>query len=42
MEATLQAAVWDRLLALPVPFFRNFTSGDLAKRSMGISQIREC
>jgi CRP-like cAMP-binding protein len=41
MEATVQAAVWDRLLALPVPFFRNFTSGDLAKRSLGISQIRE-
>ncbi|HTS69624.1 MAG TPA: NHLP bacteriocin export ABC transporter permease/ATPase subunit, partial [Terriglobia bacterium] len=41
MEATIQAAVWDRLLALPVPFFRNFTSGDLARRSLGISQIRE-
>jgi len=41
MEASIQAAVWDRLLALPVPFFRNFTSGDLAKRSLGISQIRE-
>jgi len=41
MEAAIQAAVWDRLLALPVPFFRNFTSGDLAKRSLGISQIRE-
>jgi NHLM bacteriocin system ABC transporter ATP-binding protein len=41
MEAAVQAAVWDRLLALPVPFFRSFTSGDLAKRSLGISQIRE-
>ncbi len=41
MEAAIQAAVWDRLLALPVPFFRNFTSGDLARRSLGISQIRE-
>lgn len=41
MEASIQAAVWDRLLALPVPFFRNFTSGDLARRSLGISQIRE-
>jgi NHLM bacteriocin system ABC transporter ATP-binding protein len=40
MEASVQAAVWDRLLALPVPFFRKFTSGDLAKRSLGISQIR--
>ena len=35
MEASIQAAVWDRLLALPVPFFRNFTSGDLARRSLG-------
>jgi NHLM bacteriocin system ABC transporter ATP-binding protein len=41
MEASVQAAVMDRLLALPVPFFRNFTSGDLARRSLGISQIRE-
>ncbi len=41
MEASIQAAVWDRLLALPIPFFRNFTSGDLARRSLGISQIRE-
>jgi NHLM bacteriocin system ABC transporter ATP-binding protein len=41
MEASIQAAVWDRVLALPVSFFRNFTSGDLARRSMGISQIRE-
>ena len=41
MEASIQAAVWDRLLSLPVPFFRSFTSGDLARRSLGISQIRE-
>jgi len=41
MEASVEAAVWDRLLALPVPFFRKFTSGDLAKRSLGISQIRQ-
>jgi len=41
MEASIQAAVWDRLLALPVPFFRQFTAGDLARRSLGISQIRQ-
>ncbi len=41
IDATLQAALWDRLLALPVPFFRNFSSGDLAQRSMGIAQIRD-
>jgi NHLM bacteriocin system ABC transporter ATP-binding protein len=41
MDAALQAAVWDRLLGLPVSFFRDYSSGDLAQRSMGISQIRD-
>jgi NHLM bacteriocin system ABC transporter ATP-binding protein len=40
MEAATQAAVWDRLLGLPVPFFRDYDSGDLAMRSLGISEIR--
>jgi NHLM bacteriocin system ABC transporter ATP-binding protein len=41
MNLALQAAVWDRLLNLPVAFFRKFSSGDLAQRSMGINQIRQ-
>ncbi len=40
MDGALQAAVWDRLLSLPVPFFKQYTSGDLAMRAMGISRIR--
>jgi ATP-binding cassette subfamily C protein len=40
MEGALQAAVWDRLLSLPVPFFKQFSAGELAMRAMGISQIR--
>jgi ATP-binding cassette subfamily C protein len=40
MGYTLHAAVWDRLLSLPVPFFRKYTAGDLASRSMGIMRIR--
>jgi NHLM bacteriocin system ABC transporter ATP-binding protein len=36
----LQAALWDRLLDLPLPFFRKFTAGDLTMRVMGIEQIR--
>ncbi|MBM3811093.1 MAG: NHLP bacteriocin export ABC transporter permease/ATPase subunit [Acidimicrobiia bacterium] len=40
MDARVQAAVWDRLLALPVPFFRDYSSGDLASRSMAVSEIR--
>lgn len=39
-EADLQAAVWDRLVSLPVPFFKDYTAGELAGRAMGISQIR--
>jgi NHLM bacteriocin system ABC transporter ATP-binding protein len=41
VEGSLQAAVWDHLLALPVTFFRRFTVGDLAERSLGIDKIRE-
>ncbi|MBD3308268.1 NHLP bacteriocin export ABC transporter permease/ATPase subunit [candidate division KSB3 bacterium] len=37
----LQAALWDRLLALPIPFFRDYTAGDLAVRSLGINTIRQ-
>jgi NHLM bacteriocin system ABC transporter ATP-binding protein len=41
MDATLEAAVWDRLLNLPLPFFRNYSAGDLAARAAGIGHIRE-
>lgn len=41
IDATVQPAMWDRLLRLPSSFFRSFSSGDLAVRSMAMSQIRE-
>ncbi|MFC1836919.1 NHLP bacteriocin export ABC transporter permease/ATPase subunit, partial [Thermodesulfobacteriota bacterium] len=41
MVWNLQCAMWDRILALPVPFFRQFSAGDLANRSMGIDRIRQ-
>jgi NHLM bacteriocin system ABC transporter ATP-binding protein len=41
LDARLQAAVWDRLLSLPVPFFRDYSAGDLAVRAMGINTIRQ-
>ena len=40
MDLSLEAAVWDRLLDLPAPFFRDYSSGDLALRATGISAIR--
>jgi ATP-binding cassette subfamily C protein len=39
-DASTQAAVWDRLLNLPVSFFRQYTIGDLHSRVTSISQIR--
>lgn len=40
MDASVQSAVWDRLLNLPATFFRRFAAGDLAMRAGGISEIR--
>ena len=39
--AAIQSAVWDRLLSLPLSFFRPYTAGDLAVRAMSIDAIRQ-
>ncbi len=41
VDSNLQAAVWDRLLKMPTRFFRKFTSGDLAMRAQGISEMHD-
>lgn len=41
MNQRVQAAVWDRLLKLPVSFFRGYSVGDLANRANSIDQIRQ-
>ena len=40
-DSDLEAAVMDRLLKLPVEFFKGFSSGDLAARTMTIAEIRK-
>lgn len=40
-DVTLQTAVWDRILRLPVTFFRSFTAGDLAYRTRAIDTIQQ-
>ncbi|GHB51339.1 NHLP family bacteriocin export ABC transporter permease/ATPase subunit [Streptomyces cirratus] len=40
IEASLQPAVWDRLLRLPVTFFAGRSTGELAGAALGISSIR--
>ena len=39
-DSKLQAAVIDRLLKLPLSFYRKYKIGDLGLRAMGINQIR--
>jgi ATP-binding cassette subfamily C protein len=41
MGGSTQAAVWDRVLGLPMPFFRPYSAGNLASRAMGIDAIRQ-
>lgn len=41
LESVLQAGLWDRLLRLPVPFFRRYSAGDLGERGVGLSRIRQ-
>ncbi|MGK5534114.1 NHLP bacteriocin export ABC transporter permease/ATPase subunit [Streptomyces sp. URMC 129] len=40
VEATLQPAVWDRLLRLPTTFFTGRSTGELASAAMSISAVR--
>lgn len=41
VDGSLEAAVWDRLLRLPVSFFRRYSAGELADRAMGLGLVRE-
>ncbi|GAA3387605.1 NHLP bacteriocin export ABC transporter permease/ATPase subunit [Streptomyces roseoviridis] len=40
IEATLQPAVWDRLLRLPTTFFTGRSTGELANAALGIGAVR--
>jgi ATP-binding cassette subfamily C protein len=41
MAHDIQAAVWDRVMKLPVPFFRKYNAGDLTMRAYSVDAIRE-
>jgi NHLM bacteriocin system ABC transporter ATP-binding protein len=40
MDGELQSALWDRVISLPMAFFRRYAAGDLAMRINGINGIR--
>jgi NHLM bacteriocin system ABC transporter ATP-binding protein len=39
--ATLQAAVWIRLLSLPVSFFSRYSTGELGTAALGVNAVQE-
>ncbi len=41
LDMAVQSGLWDRLIHLPVPFFRRYAAGDLATRALGIDRIRQ-
>ena len=41
LHYALESALWDRLLRLSLPFFRQFETGDLTTRAMGMFMIRQ-
>jgi len=41
IDGSVQSAVMDRLLSLPVSFFGQYSVGDLTSRTMGINSIRQ-
>lgn len=40
-DSSMQPAVWDRMLNLGPKFFRDYSSGDLLNRLLGVSEIRQ-
>ncbi len=41
LDHDVSAGLWDRILRLPVTFFRETTAGDLANRALGVFLLRE-
>jgi NHLM bacteriocin system ABC transporter ATP-binding protein len=40
LSMTLEAALWDRLLRLPLSLFKQYAAGDLAERGLAVSQMQ--
>jgi NHLM bacteriocin system ABC transporter ATP-binding protein len=41
LDTRLEAGLWDRVLKLPLPFFRRYSAGDLAARVAGVAAMRK-
>ncbi len=41
LDFLLQSAIWDRLLNLPLPFFRKYQAGELAAKANSIMMLRK-
>ncbi len=41
MQAQIQAGIWGRIMRLSPSFFRRFSTGDLATRTLALTQVQE-
>ena len=41
VDATIQAGIWDRLLALPLRFFAKYSTGDLSTAALAVNAVRD-
>ena len=41
MDTDIQAAIWDRLISLPVGFFKDYSAGELSMKAMSINKIKK-
>lgn len=41
IEVSVQAAIWDRLLSMRLPFFYQFTAGELLEKIKGIDKVKQ-
>lgn len=41
IELSVQAGIWDRLMSLRLPFFHQFTSGELLEKIKAISKVKD-
>ena len=41
MDTDIQAAIWDRLISLPVAFFKDYSAGELSMKAMSVNKIKK-
>ena len=41
LHYVLESGLWDRIIRLPIPFFKDYSAGDLVSRGLGLTLVRQ-